>query len=184
MRTILQTWVGARLGEKNLTQAGETFAQQIYDLWSQHQTLSEFNSPTYSGVDMWALTLWSKYAPEGSVLRKIGLELLKSSWNQLGQLYNANLKNVAGPWDRSYGYNMKEYAAILGAAIWGTVGREHAPIPKQILGMYHQGDFAFYPLLALAMPEVTKYLSPETNKSLVTFPGEHFLYRKGLLSTF
>ncbi|KAJ5225608.1 hypothetical protein N7468_006833 [Penicillium chermesinum] len=150
MRTILQNWVGTRVGDANLTQSGEKFAQELYDLWSMHHTLSEFNSPTYSGVAMWALALWSH-------------------WNELAGLYNANLKNLAGPWDRTYGYDMKQYASLVGAVIWGAVGRDHAPIPQQTSGMYHGDDFAFYPLFAMVMPEMLKYLSAESKASLVKF---------------
>ncbi|KAJ5742784.1 uncharacterized protein N7511_011185 [Penicillium nucicola] len=173
MRTILQNWVGARVGDANLTKSGENFAQEIYDLWSMHHTLSEFNSPTYAGVAMWALALWNKYGTNDSLLKKYGPDMLKYSWKELGELYNANLKNLAGPWDRSYGYNMNEYASLIGAVIWGTIGRDQAPVPKNILSMYHQDDFAFYPLFALAMPEMVKYLPAKVKTNLLEFPGEH-----------
>lgn len=175
MRTILHAWVGARMGDQNISHAAETFAQEAYDLWSQHRTLSEFNSPTYAGVSMWALALWNQYAPRGSVLKKYGAEMLTAAWDDLAQLYNANLKNLAGPWDRSYGYDMQEYVSLVGAVIWGAVGREYAPFPHQTSGMYHQDDFAFYPLFALAMPEMVKYLSAEATDALVNFPGEHMV---------
>ncbi|KAJ6127115.1 hypothetical protein N7523_002727 [Penicillium sp. IBT 18751x] len=173
MRTILQNWVGTRVGDRNLTESGEKFAQELYDLWSMYHTLSEFNSPTYSGVAMWALALWSQYASDGSLLQKYVPEILTASWDELAQLYNANLKNLAGPWDRTYGYNMMAYTSLVAPVIWGAVGKEYAPFPKQTSGMYHQDDFAFYPLFALAMPEMLKYLSAQSKKNLVEFPGEH-----------
>ncbi|CAP99626.1 hypothetical protein NUH16_001950 [Penicillium rubens] len=173
MRTILHNWVGARVGDANLTRSGETFAQEIYDLWSMHHTLSEFNSPTYAGVAMWALALWNQYGTSGSLLKTYGPEMLEYSWNELAELYNANLKNVAGPWDRSYGYDMKQYASLTGAVIWGVIGREHAPVPQQELGMFHQDDFAFYPLFALSMPEMVNSLPPKAKANLLEFPGEH-----------
>lgn len=145
---------------------------------TSHHTLSEFNSPTYSGVAMWALSLWSQYAPDDSLLKRYAPEILTASWNELSQLYNANLKNVAGPWDRTYGYNMEAYVSLVGAVIWGAVGREYAPLPQQLSGMYHQGDFAFYPLFALAMPEMLKYLSPQSRANLIKFPGEHLYTAK------
>jgi hypothetical protein len=173
MRTILQNWVGTRLGDTNLTRSGENFAQEIYDLWSMHHTLSEFNSPTYAGVAMWALALWDQYGTKNSLLKKYGPEMLTYSWNELGQLYNANLKNLAGPWDRTYGYDMTEYASLVGAVIWGVIGREQAPVPQEALGMYHQDDFAFYPLFALSMPTMVKYLPAAAKANLLKFPGEH-----------
>lgn len=178
MRTILQNWVGTRLNDKNLTQTGEHFAQELYDLWSMHHTLSEFNSPTYAGVAMWALALWGQYGSEGSLLKKYAPPILAASWDELAQLYNANLKNTAGPWDRTYGYDMNSYASLTAAVIWGAVGREYAPFPRQLSGMYHQEDFAFYPLFAIAMPEMLKYLSPQSKSSFIKFPGDHFYTAK------
>ncbi|KAJ5168678.1 uncharacterized protein N7482_004272 [Penicillium canariense] len=173
MRTILQNWVGARMNDANLTRSGETFAQEFYDLWSMHRTLSEFNSPTYGGVAMWALALWGQYATQDSLLKKYAPEVLTATWDELAQLYNAKLQNIVGPWDRSYGYNMKQYASLVAPVIWGAVGRELTPMPKSLSGMYHQEDFAFYPLFALAMPEMLKYLSPASKANLIKFPGEH-----------
>ncbi|KAJ5596203.1 hypothetical protein N7450_002661 [Penicillium hetheringtonii] len=178
MRTILQNWVGTRMNDKNLTQSGEKFAQELYDLWSIHHTLSEFNSPTYTGVAMWALALWSQYGSEGSLLKTHAPEMLTASWDELAQLYNANLRNIAGPWDRVYGYDMNSYVSLTAAVIWGAVGREYAPFPREISGMYHQSDFAFYPLFALAMPEMLRYLSPKSKASFIEFPGEHFYTAK------
>jgi hypothetical protein len=107
------------------------------------------------------------------LLKKYGPEMLTYSWKELGQLYNANLKNLAGPWDRSYGYNMNEYASLIGAVLWGAIGREKAPVPKNLLAMYHQDDFAFYPLFALSTPEMVKYLPAKVKTNLLKFPGEH-----------
>lgn len=77
--------------------------------------------PTYYGIDMWALSLWSKYAPSNSSLAKYGPLMLSGLWDTMGgmlfrvlicfmvsnqlnlEYYNANLKNFAGPYDRTYG---------------------------------------------------------------------------------
>lgn len=184
MHTIFVTWMGARLGDANFTQTGELAAKEIYDLWSEHHTLSEFNSPTYAGVSMWALSLWTQYAPAGSVLRTYGAEILNATWYDLSQLYNVNLKNLAGPWDRSYGYRAQDYVSLVAAVIWGAVGREYAPFPAQTFGMYHQDDFAFYPLFALAMPSMVKQLTPEVTKALTSFQGEHMFHAQAFSPPF
>lgn len=122
---------------------------------------------------MWALSLWNQYAPEGSLLKKYGPEILSTTWDDMASMYNANLKNIAGPWDRTYGYNMKQYVSLDASIIWAVAGRENAPFPEVMGGMYHDDDFAFYPLFALAMPEMVKYLSNTTKQTFFTFPGEH-----------
>ncbi|KAI5294292.1 hypothetical protein KEM52_004325, partial [Ascosphaera acerosa] len=173
MRVILQTWAGNAMNDKNMTDAGEKFGKQLYDLWQEHQTLSEFNSGTYSGVAMWALALWTAYAPADSKLHDYGAEILESEWEQLAELYNPNLKNVAGPWDRTYGFNMKQYANLIGAVIWGAIGRDNAPVPADLAGMMHANDFSFFPLIALSVPEMVKYLPSDAQKKLEKFSGEH-----------
>lgn len=92
MRTILQNWVDTRLNDKNLTQTSKHFAQELYDLWKIHHTLSEFHSPTYAGVSMWALALWDQYGSQGSLLENYAPEILAASCDELAQLYNTNLK--------------------------------------------------------------------------------------------
>ncbi|KAI5299016.1 hypothetical protein KEM55_002675 [Ascosphaera atra] len=184
MRTILQSWIGTQTGDKNLTEAGEKFAQDLYDLWSRHKTLSEYNSPTYSGVAMWALALWSQYAPKNSKLKRYAPEMLIASWQELGELYNPNLKNVAGPWDRTYGYNLKDYVGLIGAVIWGSVGRRYAPIPSNLAGAYHKDDFCLVPLIALSMPEMVKYLPEMTKNKFTQFSGEHMYHAQAISPPF
>jgi hypothetical protein len=132
MRAFVSGWVGRHLNETNMTSAGELYAQEVIDLFNRANTLSEFNSGTYAGVSLYALTLWAKYMPSNSVMGQNGARMVKETWKSLGQLYNANLKNVAGPWDRSYGYDMNRYLSILALHIWTLVGKEKAPINAKV----------------------------------------------------
>jgi hypothetical protein len=70
--------------------------------------------------------------PSNSVMGQNGARMVKETWKSLGLLYNANLKNVAGPWDRSYGYDMNRYLSILALHIWTLVGKERAPINAKV----------------------------------------------------
>jgi hypothetical protein len=47
-RAIVVEWVGDRLGDQNLTSAGNQYAQDIYDLFTAdgHNTLGEYNVPS------------------------------------------------------------------------------------------------------------------------------------------
>lgn len=132
MRAFVSGWVGRRANDSNMTIAGETYAQEVIDLFKRDNTLSEFNSGTYAGVSLFALTLWAKYQPQDSVMGQYGGEMIKHTWNSLGELYNANLKNVAGPWDRSYGYDMNKYLSILALQMWTLVGKENAPMNAKV----------------------------------------------------
>lgn len=57
MRAFVSGWTGRRLNNTNMTISGENYATQIINLFERANTLSEFNSGTYTGVSLWALTL-------------------------------------------------------------------------------------------------------------------------------
>lgn len=175
MRCILQSFAGNYFGNANMTKAGETWGRQIYDLFREFNTFSEFNSPTYTGVDMFALGMWLRYSAPNSALPLYAKEMLTNLMFLTKGLYNANLKNFAGPFDRSYGFDMNEYFAITAATIWGLVGREYAPMPKQISGMYHIADFGFGHIIALGMPQITPFISDDVLESFKAYPGPHNL---------
>jgi hypothetical protein len=132
MRAFVSGWVGRRTNDSNMTIAGETYAKEIIDLFTRDNTLSEFNSGTYAGVSLFALTLWAKYMSQDSLMGQHGPDMIHHTWTSLGQLYNANLKNVAGPWDRSYGFDMNRYLSILALQMWTIVGKENAPIHPKV----------------------------------------------------
>ncbi|KAF2646279.1 hypothetical protein P280DRAFT_386912 [Massarina eburnea CBS 473.64] len=173
MRAFVSGWVGRRMNDSNMTTAGETYATDVIDLFNRDSTLSEFNSGTYAGVSLFALTLWAKYMPESSVMGKNGGRMIKETWSSLSLLYNANLKNVAGPWDRSYGFDMNKYLSILALQIWTLVGKEKAPIHPKPYAMGHKDDFAIGPLIAILAPFHNTLVDNTTVSSLHTFPGAH-----------
>lgn len=133
MRAFVSGWTGRKIGDQNMTDAGEMYAREVIELFERANTLSEFNSGTYAGVSMFALTLWAKYMKADSVMGQKGTEMLVETWKSIGSLYNANLKNVAGPWDRTYGYDMNRYLSILALHVWALVGKENAPISEKVL---------------------------------------------------
>jgi len=132
MRAFVSGWVGRRTNDSNMTIAGETYAKEVIDLFTRDNTLSEFNSGTYAGVSLFALTLWAKYIPEDSLMGQYGPDMIRHTWTSLGELYNANLKNVAGPWDRAYGFDMNRYLSILALQMWTLVGKEKAPVNAKV----------------------------------------------------
>ncbi|KAF9637480.1 hypothetical protein BFW01_g8376 [Lasiodiplodia theobromae] len=174
MRAFVSGWTGRRLGEANMTQAGEDYAQEIIDLFNRANTLSEFNSGTYAGVSMYALSLWARYMPANeSVMGREGPRMLKDTWNSVTNLYHAGLKNSAGPWDRTYGYDMTRYLSILALHIWNLVGREASPLMDKPYAMGHSGDYAYAPLIAIMAPFHNEVVPEEAVSRLTVFPGEH-----------
>lgn len=111
MHATVSGWIGLRTGDANLTADGEKWANDIINLFDRNLTLAEFNGPTYAGVSLFGLTLWAKYFPSDTVFGANGGRMITQVWDSIGELYNANLKNIAGPWDRSYGFDMKRYGS-------------------------------------------------------------------------
>ncbi|CAK7223944.1 hypothetical protein SEUCBS140593_005406 [Sporothrix eucalyptigena] len=162
MRAVVTGWTGNHCNDSNMTAAGEAYAQEVIDLFNLNDTLSEFNVPTYYGVSLNALTLWAKYMPASSVMNQNGPRMVADIWTAFGQFYNAKLQNLAGPWDRSYGYDMNKYVAIMSLYIWSLVGRDHvfSGTEKPWL-LTHADDGEFIPLVAV-LSEFHRSLVPDT----------------------
>ncbi|KAI4644457.1 hypothetical protein J4E93_006360 [Alternaria ventricosa] len=173
MRAFVSGYVGRRANDSNMTTAGEAYAKEVIDLFVRDNTLSEFNSGTYAGVSLFALTLWAKYMPGDSIMGEYGPKMIRDTWSVLGELYHADLKNVAGPWDRAYGFDMNRYLSILALHMWTIVGKEMAPINKKPYAMGHKNDFAIGPLVAILAPYHNTLVPNTTLSSLSSFPGTH-----------
>ncbi|KAH4893965.1 hypothetical protein HBI26_103970 [Parastagonospora nodorum] len=176
MRAVVSGWTGRKLNDSNMTAAGEMYAEEVLELFNMNNTLSEFNSPTYAGITIYALTLWAKYMPSDSVMNQEGQRVLGEVWDLLAMMYNSNLRNLAGPWDRTYGYDMNKYVGILSVYLWSILGEEatfggHKESPKlascsdQIL-ISRQ---AYAPPYDLEPRNITTWVSPN-----LTIGGESF----------
>ena len=62
MNAFMLCFVGDRLREPEWVEKGEAMAQEIYRLFMLHGTFEEYNSPTYYGVDLYALAAWRVYS--------------------------------------------------------------------------------------------------------------------------
>lgn len=184
MRCIMQSYTGNMIGDKNMTEAGERWGKEIYDLYKLYDTFSEFNSPTYTGVDLFALGVWIRYAPSNSSLPEYAKEMFASLMELTKDLYNANLKNFVGPFDRSYGYDMNQYIAITATSIWGLVGRQYAPMPKQIPGSFHVADFGIAHIIALGIPQIEPLVTEDVLESFKTYPGPHSFTKQAFSPAF
>jgi hypothetical protein len=182
MHAHMLVWAGERLGERGWVEAGEAMGREVYRLFRRHDAFGEYNSPTYYGVDIYALGLWqdARVGPSPQ-LRQMGAEMETALWRDIAQFYHAGLKNIAGPYDRSYGMDMRRYVALLGEWIWLVTGREDAPFPDlnrpftpfRAGSFAHAADFCFGPLIAMLGPRVP----PDVIPHLLAFRGERTVER-------
>ncbi|CAN8101694.1 unnamed protein product [Discula destructiva] len=180
MRAVGTGWTGRKLNDTNMTNAGEVYAQNIIDLFNRNNTLSEFNSATYTGVSLYALTLWAKYMPGSSVMRVNGAKMIGDIWTTVGEMYNANLRNIAGPWDRTYGFDQNLYDGIMNIYLGSLVGPSQAPGINTVSrgrtpawAMTHADDFEIAPLLSAILPYHHSLVPDDAQAKLAAFPGEH-----------
>jgi hypothetical protein len=170
MRCLVTGWTGRKFGNKNMTEDGEKTAKQLLKLFDRNDTLSEFNSPTYAGVSIYAITMWAKYLPKDSVMGKNGPRMLKAIWETTAELYNPTLNNLAGPWDRAYGYDMNKYVGIVSIYIWSLLGKAQAFRNKYVWSLAHADDFEYAPVIAVLAPFHDSLIPRSTVRKLAANP--------------
>ena len=143
----------------------DAFAANIADAFDGHGAFLEYNSPTYYGIDLFALALWR----DSSKLAPIGRRLEAALWRDIARFYHAGLRNMCGPFDRAYGMDMTSYATPLGLWIWSLVGADRAPFPDPQRHFAHPYDFCFAPCVAAFEPCVPD----DVRESFEVFGGEH-----------
>ncbi|MBI1878737.1 MAG: hypothetical protein HYR94_11030 [Chloroflexi bacterium] len=170
MRIFLLDFAGSRFDVSEWCNQAEQLAKEVYRLFATHRTFSEFNSPTYYGVDLYALGLWRRYA-SSAYLRELGNLMEVALWREIGQFYHAGLKNLCGPFDRSYSMDMNQYISVVGLWIAQVVEPPFVPLPDISQPFAQSHDFCFTPLIAIVgLPAVAATLA-----QLTRFTGERQL---------
>jgi hypothetical protein len=172
MNAFLMIFAGERFGEKAWISNGEKMAREIYRLFTINNVFSEFNSPTYYGVDLYALGLWCTYS-SSAWLRQAGAKMEAALWKDIALMYQADMKNMAGPFDRSYGMDLRRYASTIGMWIWMAIGKEHAPFPAIEPVFKHDQDLCFAPHFVAVGARVPQEVLPV----LRAFQGERQVER-------
>ena len=152
MSSFLLEYIGTAFNIPEIRNAGIQKAKEIYSNFLKYNTLCEYNSPTYYGVDFFDLALWRElsFSQELKVLGKI---LEKALWLDLSEFYNANLQNICGPYLRSYGMDMKKYNAITGVWIAAAVDNpEIATVPGKSGVTYEYSMIVSILNLGISMP--------------------------------
>jgi len=160
------------LVEAGRASAGEELAERVVEGWREHRTFQEFNSPTYDGVDLWALALW-RGRSSSDRLRAWGAELEDGLWRTFADRFHAGLGNVAGPYTRAYGIDMHRHVAKVSLLVAGAAGLDAAPLPDLDADLVAHGhDLQSLPALVLAPPVV----SDDVLAHLRSFQGERTVH--------
>tara|TARA_R110002060_G_scaffold44364_4_gene55757 strand:+ start:87 stop:392 length:306 start_codon:yes stop_codon:yes gene_type:complete len=60
------------------------------------------------------------------------LPLTLENREAIGDLWHPQLRNLAGPWDRSYGFDTTRYFSLLSMHLWNIVGKEYSALPESV----------------------------------------------------
>ena len=104
------------------------WTEAVYKLYKQYGAFFEYNSPTYCGVDMYGLALWRSYGSTPRI-RTIGSEMEAGLWQDIANLYQPDLRNISGPYDRAYGMDMESYVSVDGVWMRSALDPKRAPLP-------------------------------------------------------
>ncbi len=172
MYGFLWDFAAERGGKPEWKAQAEQWQQTVYDLYKQHDAFWEYNSPTYSGVDIYALALWRDdgFTPH---MRQRGGEMEAGLWRSAADLYNANLRNISGPYDRAYGMDMQSYVSVMGLWLRTVLDADHAPLTTFDPPVDHVADLWIVPLIVVLDTKIP----PDAMAKFEHFPGPHQVNR-------
>jgi hypothetical protein len=151
-------------------QQSRDWTESVYKLYKQYGAVFEYNSPTYCGVDLYGLALWRSYGSTPR-MRAIGGEMEAGLWRNIAALYQPQLRNVAGPYDRAYGMDMESYVSVVGLWMRTVLDAQSAPLPHLAPTTDHLPDVWFAPHMAVLGARIPADAFKKMNK----FQGEHLV---------
>jgi hypothetical protein len=168
-------WDFAAVHDKNAgwQKQSADWTESVYSLFKKYDAFFEYNSPTYYGVDLYGLALWRDYGSTKRI-QTIGSEMEATLWKDIASFYNPLLRNVSGPYDRSYGMDMESYVSIVGVWMRTVLDAQKAPLPKIAASTDHIADVWFAPHLAILGTKIP----PEAFEQMKTFQGDHLLHKQ------
>ena len=144
MYGFLLDWAGRRFSDPDFEKRAAAWNAEVYRNFKRHGTFDEYNSPTYCGVDLYGLALWRLYG--SPAMRGWGTEMEAGLWRDLALFYHAGLRNLSGPYDRSYGMDMTRYVSLVGLWLRTVLPPESAPLPAIAPNTDHDNDMFYAPL--------------------------------------
>jgi hypothetical protein len=153
MHGFLWSWAGARLNRPEWIAGGERWAGEVAAAFAVHETFEEYNSPTYYGVDFYSLALMRRHGATERI-RTLAAQLEAGLWRDVARFYHAGLKNMAGPYDRAYGMDLRRYVSLTGIWMGLVLPAEQTPLPDPSGPMGHAHDFLAAPLYVVLGAQV------------------------------
>ena len=121
----------------------ERYAARVVDAFDEQGAFEEYGSPTYYGIDLYALALWTEHPPT-DLFAEQGERITGALWADIARWWHPRLQNLCGPYSRSYGMDMRSHVALLG--LW---------LPEVVIPSLdddvidHSHDLTMWPLVEL-----------------------------------
>ena len=90
-----------------------TYAKAVVDAFEEHGAFDEYGSPTYYGIDLYALALWRVHPPTPRC-KEWGDRVWSTLWTDIARWWHPQMGNLCGPYSRAYGMDMARYVGLLG----------------------------------------------------------------------
>lgn len=168
-------WDFAAVHDKNADWQKQSadWTEAVYSGFKKYDAFFEYNSPTYYGVDIYGLALWRDYGSTKRI-QTMGSEMESIMWKDIASFYNPLLRNISGPYDRSYGMDMESYVSVVGVWMRTALDAKTAPLPPISATTDHVPDVWFAPHLAILGTRIP----PEALSKMKTFEGDHLLHKQ------
>ena len=147
--------------------------ESVHGLFKEHDSFFEYNSPTYYGVDLYGLALWRDYGSSERI-RTMGSEMEATLWRDIADFYQPALRNISGPYDRSYGMDMESYVSVVGVWLRTVMSAGAAPLPRIEAGTDHVADAWFAPQFVVLGTKIPSDAMAKFRR----FQGEHLVRRQ------
>jgi hypothetical protein len=132
---LMKAWLGA----------DEDYAAQVVAGFDEHGAFEEYGSPTYYGIDLYALALWRLHPPTPA-FQRWGDRLWEALWADVARWWHPGLANLCGPYSRAYGMDLTRYVGMLGLWLPDPAPGPVAPAPETA---EHSHDLLMVPVADL-----------------------------------
>jgi len=158
MHAWLLAHVGARRNDDALVAAGERRRDSIIERFEHHGDIDEYNSPTYDGIDLWALGLWSMHPPT-TRFAESAAAMLPRVGARISTLYHPSFGTTCGPYIRAYGLDPTRYVSLSGLLFSLCAEPADVVLPSPIdADTVHVHDLYFLPVLQQVADALTPHL--------------------------
>jgi hypothetical protein len=147
----LAGWVGGHLSNAAASAISVEWCSALCAHVAHDGDLAEYNSPTYDGIDLFALALWCG-RPSSERMAASGQEILRRVTARMQTLFHPELGFIAGPYHRAYDVDLRSSVSLTGMW-WAAHGASHTLPEELTASTVHVHDLYHLPLLEMALEQ-------------------------------